>query len=107
MKIIISESQYHFIRRKRIAENVVKDALEYIYTNENFCVDWLHNKKEFIDEVFWLVWDRRDDLNITSKGRIKIEEVFKFLNNNFYDFVAKSYDEKLKECEKIEGWEEL
>ena len=76
MKIIITESQNNYIRRRlSIIDNYVKQSLYEVDPND-------YNFHDYVEEIAWSVWDK---MSREEKGNDEDN------TNDFFDFVRDNY----------------
>ena len=89
MKIIITENQVEFIRRYKKIEELVDEGIDVLRNDEDFCG---FNYSAFIEEVCWQVSDKMEYLNLPTDTVGMIENVHKWVMDNFSEHIRKEFD---------------
>ena len=89
MKIIITENQVEFIRRYKKIEELVDEGIDVLRNDEDFCG---FNYSAFIEEVCWQVSDKMEYLNLPTDTVGMIDNVHKWVRNNFSEHIRKEFD---------------
>jgi len=92
MKYIITESQFSFIRRYRIIDNLVIRGLEIAQEDEDIC-DYSFN--DFLEEVIWQVLDQTEEHQWDD-----INSLHSLIEEHFYNTIKDYYYNEIKpRCE--------
>jgi hypothetical protein len=89
MKIIITENQVEFIRRYKKIKELVDEGIDVLSNDEDFCG---FNYSAFIEEVCWQVSDKMEYLNLPTDTVGMIENVHKWVMDNFSEHIRKEFD---------------
>ena len=89
MKIILTENQIEFIRRYKKIKELVDEGIDVISNDEDFCG---FNYSAFIEEVCWQVSDKMEYLNLPTDTVGMIENVHKWVMDNFSEHIRKEFD---------------
>ena len=89
MKIILTENQIEFIRRYKKIKELVDEGIDVLSNDEDFCG---FNYSAFIEEVCWQVSDKMEYLNLPTDTVGMIENVHKWVRNNFSEHIRKEFD---------------
>ena len=89
MKIIITENQIEFIRRYKKIKELVDEGIDVLSNDEDFCG---FNYSAFIEEVCWQVSDKMEYLNLPTDTVGMIENVHKWVMDNFSEHIRKEFD---------------
>jgi hypothetical protein len=89
MKIIITENQIDFIRRYKKIKELVDEGIDVLSNDEDFCG---FNYSAFIEEVCWQVSDKMEHLNLPTDTVGMIENVHKWVTDNFDEYIRKEFD---------------
>ena len=86
MKIIITESQLEFIRRYKVLDGLVSEAIEYVSGQDDICD---YSFKDFFEEVKWQVSDKYEMLDLPKD--LDPEIVQDWVSDNFYGQIKDFY----------------
>ena len=89
MKIILTENQIEFIRRYKKIKELVDEGIDVLSNDEDFCG---FNYSAFIEEVCWQVSDKMEYLNLPTDTVGMIENVHKWVMDNFSEHIRKEFD---------------
>jgi hypothetical protein len=89
MKIILTENQIEFIRRYKKIKELVDEGIDVLSNDEDFCG---FNYSAFIEEVCWQVSDKMEHLNLPTDTVGMIENVHKWVTDNFDEYIRKEFD---------------
>ena len=89
MKIILTENQIEFIRRYKKIKELVDEGIDVLSNDEDFCG---FNYSAFIEEVCWQVSDKMEYLNLPTDTVGMIDNVHKWVRNNFSEHIRKEFD---------------
>ena len=89
MKIILTENQIEFIRRYEKIKELIDEGIDVISNDEDFCG---FNSSAFIEEVCWQVSDKMEHLNLPTDTVGMIENVHKWVTDNFDEYIRKEFD---------------
>ena len=89
MKIILTENQIEFIRRYKKIKELVDEGIDVLSNDEDFCG---FNYSAFIEEVCWQVSDKMEHLNLPTDTVGMIENVHKWVTDNFDEYIIKEFD---------------
>jgi hypothetical protein len=89
MKIIITENQIEFISRYKKIKDLVDEGIDVLSNDEDFCG---FNYSAFIEEVCWQVSDKMEHLNLPTDTVGMIENVHKWVTDNFDEYIRKEFD---------------
>jgi hypothetical protein len=89
MKIILTENQIEFIRRYKKIKELIDEGIDVISNDEDFCG---FNYSAFIEEVCWQVSDKMEYLNLPTDTVGMIENVHKWVTDNFDEYIRKEFD---------------
>ena len=86
MKIIITESQHNLIRRFKVLDGLVSQAIEFVSSQDDVC-DYSFN--DFFEEIQWQVSDKYEMLDLPKDLDPAI--VQDWVSDNFYDQIKNFY----------------
>ena len=86
MKIIITESQLEFIRRYKVLDGLVSEAIEFVSSQDDICD---YSFKDFFEEVKWQVSDNYEMLDLPKDLDPAI--VQDWVSDNFYGQIKDFY----------------
>jgi hypothetical protein len=89
MKIILTENQIEFVRRYKKIKELVDEGIDVLSNDEDFCG---FNYSAFIEEVCWQVSDHLEDLNLPTDTVGMIENVHRWVTDNFDEYIRKEFD---------------
>jgi hypothetical protein len=89
MKIILTENQIEFVRRYKKIKELVDEGIDVLSNDEDFCG---FNYSAFIEEVCWQVSDKMEHLNLPTDTVGMIENVHKWVTDNFDEYIRKEFD---------------
>jgi hypothetical protein len=93
MRVIITESQYEFIRRYNTLKELVENGIDVISQNDEICG---YTLSEFLTEVSWQVSDHMDDLNMDNETLGTIEKIHRWVRKNFGEHITKEFDKLIQ-----------
>ena len=86
MKIIITESQLEFIRRYKVLDGLVSEAIEFVSSQDDVCD---YSFKDFFEEIKWQVSDNYEMLDLPKD--LDPEIVRDWVSDNFYGQIKDFY----------------
>ena len=86
MKIIITESQLEFIRRYKVLDGLVSEAIEFVSSQDDVCD---YSFKDFFEEIKWQVSDNYEMLDLPKDLDPAI--VQDWVSDNFYGQIKDFY----------------
>jgi len=86
MKIVITESQLEFIRRYKVLDSLVSEAIEFVSSQDDVCD---YSFKDFFEEVKWQVSDKYEMLNLPKDLGPEIAQ--DWVSDNFYGQIKDFY----------------
>ena len=86
MKIIITESQLEFIRRYKVLDGLVSEAIEFVSSQDDVCE---YSFRDFFEEIKWQVSDNYEMLNLPKDLDPAI--VQDWVSDNFYGQIKDFY----------------
>ena len=86
MKIIITESQHNLIRRFKVLDGLVSQAIEFVSSQDDVCD---YSFKDFFEEVKWQVSDNYKMLELPEDLDPAI--IQDWVSDNFYDQIKDFY----------------
>jgi hypothetical protein len=89
MKIILTENQIEFVRRYKKIKELVDEGIDVLSNDEDVCGYTYGN---FIEEVCWQVSDKMEYLNLPTDTVGMIDNVHKWVRNNFSEHIRKEFD---------------
>ena len=103
MKIILTENQIEFIRRYKKIKELVDEGIDVLSNDEDFCG---FNYSAFIEEVCWQVSDKMEYLNLPTDTVGMIENVHKWVTDNFDEYIRKEFDRVINYSNCNEGFDD-
>jgi hypothetical protein len=103
MKIILTENQIEFIRRYKKIKELIDEGIDVISNDEDFCG---FNSSAFIEEVCWQVSDKMEHLNLPTDTVGMIENVHKWVTDNFDEYIRKEFDRVINYSNCNEGFDD-
>jgi hypothetical protein len=104
MKIIITENQVEFIRRYKKIKELVDEGIDVLSNDEDFCG---FNYSAFIEEVCWQVSDKMEYLNLPTDTVGMIENVHKWVMDNFSEHIRKEFDRIINDTNCNERFDDV
>ena len=86
MKIIITESQLEFIRRYKVLDGLVSEAIEFVSSQDDVCE---YSFRDFFEEIKWQVSDNYEMLDLPKDLDPAI--VQDWVSDNFYGQIKDFY----------------
>ena len=86
MKIIITESQHNLIRRYKVLDGLVSQAIEFVSSQDDVCD---YSFGDFFEEIKWQVSDNYEMLDLPKDLDPAI--VQDWVSDNFYDQIKNFY----------------
>jgi len=103
MNIILTKSQIEFIRRYEKIKELVDEGIDVLSNDEDFCG---FNYSAFIEEVCWQVSDKMEYLNLPTDTVGMIENVHKWVTDNFDEYIRKEFDRVINYSNCNEGFDD-
>jgi hypothetical protein len=103
MKIILTENQIEFIRRYKKIKELIDEGIDVLSNDEDFCG---FNYSAFIEEVCWQVSDKMEYLNLPTDTVGMIENVHKWVTDNFDEYIRKEFDRVINYSNCNEGFDD-
>ena len=89
MKIILTENQIEFIRRYKKIKDLVDEGIDVLSQETDICD---YDFSGFLNEICWQVSDKMEYLNLPTDTVGMIDNVHKWVRNNFSEHIRKEFD---------------
>ena len=89
MKIILTENQIEFIRRYKKIKDLVDEGIDVLSQETDICD---YDFSGFLNEICWQVSDKMEHLNLPTDTVGMIENVHKWVMDNFSEHIRKEFD---------------
>ena len=89
MKIILTENQIEFIRRYKKIKDLVDEGIDVLSQDTDICD---YDFFGFLNEICWQVSDKLEHLNLPTDTVGMIENVHKWVKNNFDTYILEKFE---------------
>lgn len=89
MKIILTENQIEFIRRYKKIKDLVDEGIDVLSQETDICD---YDFSGFLNEICWQVSDKMEHLNLPTDTVGMIENVHKWVKNNFDTYILEKFE---------------
>lgn len=89
MKIILTENQIEFIRRYKKIKELVDEGIDVLSQETDICD---YDFSGFLNEICWQVSDKMEHLNLPTDTVGMIENVHKWVKNNFDTYILEKFE---------------
>lgn len=94
MKVVITESQFNFLRRYEILDRLVIQGIEVVQEQDDICD---YSFKDFLEEIKWQVSDKKEEHKLGDD----IDFIHDLIEKHFYKKIKDYYDVKITpRCEE-------
>ena len=89
MKIILTENQIEFVRRYKKIKELVDEGIDVLSQDTDICD---YDFSGFLNEICWQVSDKLEHLNLPTDTVGMIENVHKWVKNNFDTYILEKFE---------------